>query len=63
MLAVGSDDTATPVELHHQIYDRLTGPRELFIVDRAGHNDLYDQPRFTGQVVERAARFLGAHLH
>jgi uncharacterized protein len=63
MLAVGSDDTATPVELHQQIYDRLTGPRELFIVDGAGHNDLYDQPQFVGQVTERAARFLREHLH
>jgi len=63
MLAVGGDDTSTPVQMHQEIYDRLTGPRDLFIVDGAGHDDLYDQAPFVGQVVERAARFLGEHLH
>jgi fermentation-respiration switch protein FrsA (DUF1100 family) len=62
MLAVGTADVSTFPEDHRAVYDRLTGPRRLLLVEGASHNDLYDNPRFVQQVVDEAADFLRSNL-
>ncbi len=44
------------------IYDRLTGPKELLWLDTTNHIDLYDQPAFVDPAVHRISRWLSEHL-
>ncbi|GAA4157787.1 alpha/beta hydrolase [Phytohabitans flavus] len=63
LLAVGALDRSTLPEDHQAIYDRLTGPRRLVLLENVGHNDLYDQPQHVGRVVAEAATWFRTHLH
>jgi fermentation-respiration switch protein FrsA (DUF1100 family) len=43
-------------------FQRSIGPKELYWVDGASHNDLYDDPRYVDPAVERLASFFRAAL-
>ncbi|WP_030381331.1 MULTISPECIES: alpha/beta hydrolase [unclassified Streptomyces] len=40
-----------------ELFDRAPGRKDLFVVDGAGHYDLYDRPEYVGRAVERLASF------
>jgi fermentation-respiration switch protein FrsA (DUF1100 family) len=62
LLIVGERDRSTPVTWHEAVYERLTGPRGLFVVPGAAHNDLYDEQPYVSQAVEAAAAWFARHL-
>ena len=43
------------------LYDRLTGPKELRWLDTRNHIDLYDQPAFVDPAVEYVTRWMTDH--
>jgi putative phosphoribosyl transferase len=59
LLIVGSLD-AHVIELNRMAYDRLTGPKELVIVDGAGH--LFEEPGALDEVEQHAERWFRRHL-
>jgi fermentation-respiration switch protein FrsA (DUF1100 family) len=61
-LAVGTEDVSTFPDDHRAVYDSLTGPRSLLLVDGARHNDLYDQQPYVQQVTDAAADWFRTHL-
>ena len=42
LMAAGSDDPYTPMDESEALFARLTPPKELWVVDGATHQDLYD---------------------
>lgn len=46
----------------HELYRRAPGPKDLLVVDGAGHYDLYDRPQYVDQAVDRLAEFYGRYL-
>lgn len=59
LLIVGSLDTHV-IELNRMAYDRLAGPKELVIVDGAGH--LFEEPGTLDEVEHNAERWFRRHL-
>lgn len=43
-------------------YRKAAEPKELFVVPGATHVDLYDQPAYTAQSIDRLTRFFREHL-
>ena len=43
-------------------YDRITGKKELFIVEGANHMDMYDKPEYVSQAVAKMKDFYGKNL-
>ena len=56
---VGSRDRQV-IQLNHMAYDRLTGPKELVIIEGAGH--LFEEPGTLEEVERQAARWFRYHL-
>ncbi len=46
----------------HELFERATSPKNLFIVDGASHYDLYDRPEYVDQAVEKLKVFYKANL-
>ncbi|WP_329248034.1 alpha/beta hydrolase [Actinoallomurus sp. NBC_01490] len=46
----------------HELFQRATGEKDLFVIDGASHYDLYDRPEHVGQAVEKLAAFYGDNL-
>src|SRR4029453_18006601 len=40
------------------VYDRMSGPKELVWLDTTNHIDLYDGPEFVGVAVEAVTRWM-----
>ena len=59
LLIVGSLDTHV-IELNRMAYDRLAGPKELVIVDGAGH--LFEEPGTLDEVEHNVERWFRRHL-
>jgi len=51
-------DQAITKEGAQKMYDLLNGPKELMVVEGAGHFDLYWKPEFVSQAVNRIDEFL-----
>src|SRR5215467_2047837 len=45
-----------------ELHAKAPGPKELVIVDGAGHMDFYDRPQFVGPAVDRLSRFFNDNL-
>lgn len=43
-------------------YELSNGPKELLILDGAGHFDLYDNPHYISQALEKMAEFFGKYV-
>ena len=59
LLIVGSRDRQV-IQLNHMAYDRLTGPKELVIIEGAGH--LFEEPGTLAEVERQAVRWFRHHL-
>jgi fermentation-respiration switch protein FrsA (DUF1100 family) len=59
LLIVGSLDHHV-IELNQMAYERLRGPKELVIVEGAGH--LFEEPGTLDEVERHAARWFRYHL-
>ncbi len=59
LLIVGSRDTEV-VQLNRSAYDRLAAPKELVVVEGAGH--LFEEPGTLAEVEQHAARWFRRHL-
>lgn len=46
----------------HDLFRRVTGEKDLLVIDGASHYDLYDQPEYVDQAVGRLAAFYDGHL-
>lgn len=46
----------------HELYGQATGKKDLFVVHGASHYDLYDQPQYVTQAVDKLAGFYDEHL-
>lgn len=49
----GDRDEIVPIDMARRLYDQVTGPRELYVVPGAGHNDLVE--RAAAQIAIRVA--------
>ncbi|MCH8808866.1 MAG: hypothetical protein IH993_03400 [Proteobacteria bacterium] len=58
LLASGARDRTIPTRYGRRLFEAAPDPKEMLVVDRANHNDLYDFP----QVSERIIDFLQRHL-
>jgi uncharacterized protein len=45
-----------------ELYAKAPGPKELFIMEGAGHMDLYDKPQFVGPAVDKLSKFFDDNL-
>ncbi len=54
----GARDRTVPVRYGRRLFEAAPDPKEMLVLDRADHNDLYDSP----QVPERIVDFLQRHL-
>jgi len=59
LLIIGSLDRHV-IELNRMAYDRLTGPKELVIIEGAGH--LFEEPGTLAEVERQAVRWFRHHL-
>lgn len=55
------DDFCSP-DAAKDVYDRVTGPKEMLWLDTTNHIDLYDQPAFVDPAVDRISRWMSEHL-
>ena len=55
------DDFCSPAGAE-DVYDRITGPKELMWLDTTNHIDLYDQPHHVRPAVARVAVWMDKHL-
>jgi fermentation-respiration switch protein FrsA (DUF1100 family) len=46
----------------HELFQRATCEKDLFVIDDASHYDLYDRPEHVGRAVEKLAAFYGDNL-
>ena len=46
----------------HELYQRATCEKDLFVVHGASHYDLYDRPEYVGQAVDKLDAFYTRHL-
>ncbi|GAB4064517.1 hypothetical protein GCM10028777_11070 [Angustibacter speluncae] len=46
----------------HELFALAPNPVDLLVVEGAGHYELYDDPRYVDQAVDRLVRFYDAHL-
>ncbi|GLY81064.1 alpha/beta hydrolase [Actinoallomurus iriomotensis] len=46
----------------HELFQRATCEKDLFVIDGASHYDLYDRPDPVGRAVDRLTAFYGDHL-
>ncbi|MEO9322837.1 alpha/beta hydrolase [Nocardioides sp. C4-1] len=49
-------------EAGRELYDRAPNAVDLMVVEGAGHYEMYDEPRYVDQAVERLAAFYDTHL-
>lgn len=54
----GSDDRTIPARYGRRLFEAVSGPKELLVVEGGAHNDLYDYPEVPARVID----FLGRHL-
>lgn len=45
-----------------ELYRRVTGPKDLMVVEGASHYDLYDRPVYVDQAVRKLTEFYGKYL-
>jgi uncharacterized protein len=63
LVVVGGRRGSTPQwEDGHELFARVPNPVELFVVEGAGHYEMYDEPRHVDQAVDRLVEFYGTHL-
>jgi len=54
----GARDRTVPTRFGRRLFEAAPDPKEMLVLDRANHNDLYDFP----QVSERIIDFLQRHV-
>lgn len=54
--------TTGQYEAGHELFALAPNPVDLLVVEGAGHYELYDDPRYVDQAVDRLVRFYDAHL-
>lgn len=47
----------------HQLWEQAPNKKDFFVVEGAGHYDMYDKPQYVDQAVERLDRFYKEHLN
>jgi uncharacterized protein len=62
LLIAGNDDVYVPATGTSQVYDRLTGPKDLITVDGADHIAFYDQEPYVSNAMQAALAWFGEHL-
>jgi uncharacterized protein len=62
LLLAGTDDVYVPAEGTREAHRRLTGPRELVMVQGAIHIDFYDHDPVVAKVMEATLAWFGEHL-
>ena len=58
----GRIGTTGSFEDGHQLWERARNKEDLFVVDGAGHYEMYDDPRYVDPAVERLHGFYARHL-
>jgi fermentation-respiration switch protein FrsA (DUF1100 family) len=58
----GTTDVLLPPQYAQQVYDGLSGPKELVWIDTHNHVELYDQAPYVPRAVEAMVAFLARHL-
>jgi len=61
-LLIIADSEAGSLWHSKELHAKAPGPKELVIVDGAGHMDFYDRPQFVGPAVDRLSRFFNDNL-
>ena len=62
LLIAGSEDVYVPLEGIHEAHRRLTGPKDLVVVDGATHTDLYDNAPYVATVTQATLAWFAEHL-
>ena len=62
LLLAGTDDVYVPVEGTREAHRRLTGPKDLVMVQGANHIDFYDNAPVVATVMEATLAWFGEHL-
>jgi fermentation-respiration switch protein FrsA (DUF1100 family) len=62
LLLTGSEDVYVPMEGTREAHRRLTGPKELVIMEGARHIDFYDNAPVVAKVMEAALAWFSEHL-
>lgn len=62
LLIAGADDVYIPEAGTAEVYDRLTGPKELITVEGANHTAFYDQEPFVSTATDAALSWFGKYL-
>ena len=62
VIVAGRRGTTGQYEAGMRLWDLAPNPVDLFVVEGAGHYDMYDEPRYVGQAVDRLTGFFRHHL-
>ena len=52
----GGRDRTVPTRYGRRLFEAAPEPKELFILEGAAHNDLYDYPQVSGRIIEFLSR-------
>jgi uncharacterized protein len=63
VIVAGRRGITRSYEMGLELWDRAPNPVDLFVVDGAGHYEMYDEPAYVDAAVERIAAFFGETLH
>jgi uncharacterized protein len=62
LLVAGTDDVYVPLDGTRAAHRRLTGPKDLLVVEGANHIDLYDNEPYVAKVMEATVAWFTEHL-
>jgi uncharacterized protein len=62
LLLAGTDDVYVPLEGIEEVHRRLTGPKDLVVIEGANHIDFYDNAPYVAKVTEAAVAWFTDHL-
>jgi fermentation-respiration switch protein FrsA (DUF1100 family) len=62
LLLAGSDDVYVPIEGTNEAHRRLTGPKELVLIEGANHIDVYDNAPIVAKVMEATLAWFDQHI-
>lgn len=62
LLIAGTDDVYVPAAGTTEVFDRLTGPKNLITVDGANHIAFYDQEPYVSTAIEATLDWFKEHL-
>ena len=61
-LLIISGDQSDTIQYSQEAYDAASGPKELFLVNGAGHVDMYDKEPYVSEAVVKLASFFADTL-